>query len=263
MHFWINKSSQQGWRQGHICALRRPIPPAVVAAYYKRHHQGTRGRPMVTPVRRFQSLDSVVNNGLRHGGRPQQYHHPIRSSGNHVQPMHYNFNATTPVQHSERSTEGQVDPLEDIGELPMISKCKCLVYMFFVLIVMVAVTNYFVYGYPFVMGQITFMVVSSVSGILLLIAGSYFFVFKDLWEIRRESRLRRQQLTNNTEQNQQPQVVVEEPPPPPLQDSTEDPSEIPPPPYHIAILLSPQSDLDTIDIIQDQSPPPSYEKAVT
>ncbi|KAJ8959071.1 hypothetical protein NQ318_022327 [Aromia moschata] len=40
------------------------------------------------------------------------------------------------------------------------------------------------------------------------------------------------------------------------------PAEMPPPPYHIAVMLSPQNDLDAIQVIRD-SPPPSYEKAIT
>lgn len=39
------------------------------------------------------------------------------------------------------------------------------------------------------------------------------------------------------------------------------PAEVPPPPYHIAIMLPPQVDTETIII--DDSPPPSYDKAVT
>lgn len=38
--------------------------------------------------------------------------------------------------------------------------------------------------------------------------------------------------------------------------------EFPPPPYHIAIMLPSQNANETVQVIRD-SPPPSYEKAVT
>ena len=41
-----------------------------------------------------------------------------------------------------------------------------------------------------------------------------------------------------------------------------DSAELPPPPYHIAIMLPSQNGTETVQVIQD-SPPPSYEKAVT
>lgn len=39
--------------------------------------------------------------------------------------------------------------------------------------------------------------------------------------------------------------------------------EMSPPPYHIAIRLANQNDSEEIQIYDDQSPPPPYEKAVT
>jgi hypothetical protein len=39
-------------------------------------------------------------------------------------------------------------------------------------------------------------------------------------------------------------------------------AELPPPPYHIAIMLPSQNDTESVQVIRD-SPPPSYEKAVT
>lgn len=63
----------------------------------------------------------------------------------------------------------------------------------------------------------------------------------------------------------QTEYAEEQEPQRPTQLSIDDSDmrEMSPPPYHIAIRLTNQTELEEIQIYNDQSPPPSYEKAVT
>ncbi|CAG9773839.1 unnamed protein product [Ceutorhynchus assimilis] len=273
MHFWINKGNQQGHYWPRACRLVRP-PPEAVANYLARHQiirpRGLHPKPMVTPVRRFQSLESVSNNGLRHHGRTS----PGQRPNNNTRPTIHNnilyYNNVTSSRPSRLERERSLDNVEqtspqtlDNNELESyIRKFKfaLLAFALFSICVMFG-ANYLSSGQLWRLGVETLVIISVALVVLLL--GGIIILYLDE---RQNSATTSQQTLETTSPNQLNNDLQERPSVDyqrPTRLSIADVQEMSPPPYHIAIRLANQNDLEEIRIYDDQSPPPPYEKAIT
>jgi hypothetical protein len=84
MHFWIDKRSQTCGFSG-----RHRMPALSAGSFgqqHRRQRRTSRGKPMVTPVHRFQPIESVAGGGGGFGGQ----HGPRRFQQHHLQPHHHN-----------------------------------------------------------------------------------------------------------------------------------------------------------------------------
>ncbi|KAH1015818.1 uncharacterized protein LOC109538379 [Dendroctonus ponderosae] len=265
MHFWINKGNQQGHYWPRSCRLVRP-PPEAVANYLARHPRGFYPKPMVTPVRRFQSLESVSNNGLRYN-RSSPGHRPNRQATSNAHVVYYN---TSPNVRIEREISVDVDHeetnaqnLENIELELYIHKFKLALLGFaFLAICVLFGANYLSTGQLWRLGVETLVVISVLLIVLLL--GAIIIMYLDERHnanvaIANQQNAERRSIQLETE------YAEEQEPQRPTQLSIDDSGmrEMSPPPYHIAIRLTNQTELEEIQIYNDQSPPPPYEKAVT
>ncbi|CAH0563558.1 unnamed protein product [Brassicogethes aeneus] len=201
MHFWINKSSQGFVGYGHnrriLCSGGGFYPD-----------------PMVTPVHRFQSIESVANNGLRSSRQPYSprlSYHPVQTY-NYPHQNSRSPNVARSMEHISTTGNGAGAPLPQRNlTTPHRSRSqttcfKCGVWFFF---------------------------------------SMFFFFFAGVKAYIHGTQSEDVQQTAHAA-------------------ATMSNAELPPPPYHIAVMLSPRNNLDlaTVQVIRD-SPPPSYEKAVT
>lgn len=270
MHFWINKGNQgHYWQRG--CRLVRP-PPEAVANYLARHQiirpRGLYPKPMVTPVRRFQSLESVSNNGLRYS-RSSPCHRPNRA------PVHNNgqqivpYNASSvPRNDRERSSGAETNQTNsqtlDSNELKKyIRQFKITLISFALISVCVFFgANYLTTGQLWRLGVETLVIISVALVVLLL--GGIILLYLDERHNSASALMESQQNMEACNDELQLDDLEQRSEQRPSDLSIQsDIQEIPPPPYHIAIRFSNQNDLEGIQIIDDQSPPPPYEKAVT
>ncbi|KAG5890766.1 hypothetical protein JTB14_016503 [Gonioctena quinquepunctata] len=252
MHFWIDKRSQ-----GCGFNARRQVPPSISG--YGRNQRNLCGsfypKPMVTPVHRFQSIESVANNGLRLNRSPG-YHTrvPVQCSPT----VHYNGSSSNVcMPHVGRSSE-MLGP----GHTPRIrnnvsptSKLKCGMWIFFALVTFfLAGAKYLFHGINIGVEVLAFcsllVVVLIIGGLISLCEA---MVSYSPANTQVESPVPRVSERQEPEETSHQQVTA---------SLSQNSTEMPPPPYHIAVMLSPQNDLDSIQVIRD-SPPPSYEKVVT
>lgn len=98
--------------------------------------------------------------------------------------------------------------------------------------------------------------------VIILIVGGLVSLYEALSTVPPANPSRNEQATNQivTEPHELTEEVSNQVPNSITPVASE--TEVPPPPYHIAIMLPPQNDNDALTIIRD-SPPPSYDKAVT
>ncbi|XP_018561223.1 uncharacterized protein LOC108903494 isoform X2 [Anoplophora glabripennis] len=252
MHFWIDKRSQ-----GCGFNVRRQVPPSLSG--YGRNQRILCGslypEPMVTPVHRFQSIESATNNRLRYARSPG-YHPRIHSQ---VPPtVHYNGSSSNiRMPHMGRSLE-MIAP----GHTPTArnnnspkSKLKCGVWIFF------AVVTFFLAGAKYYFHGINIgveaLVFCSLLVIVLIIGGLISLCEAITSYSPTHTPIDAPNMA--TPEQQEIEETHNQVPTPAMPQNS---SEMPPPPYHIAVMLSPTADLDAIQVIRD-SPPPSYEKAVT
>ncbi|KAJ8972624.1 hypothetical protein NQ314_000080 [Rhamnusium bicolor] len=194
---------------------------------------------MVTPVHRFQSIESVANNGLRYTRTPG-YH--ARAHTQCPPSVHYNGSSSNiRMPQMGRSLE-MIAP----GNTPTTrnnasptSKLKCGVWIFFAINIGVEALVF-----------CSLLVIVLIIGGLISLCEAITSYSPSNTPIEAPVQMTEQQEPEDS-RNQVPSSALH-------QNS----AEMPPPPYHIAVMLSPQNDMDTIHVISD-SPPPSYEKAVT
>ncbi|KAL1497745.1 hypothetical protein ABEB36_008651 [Hypothenemus hampei] len=273
MHFWINKGNQHGqYYWPRACRLVRP-PPEAVANYLANRRRGCYPKPMVTPVRRFQSLESVSNNGLRHtrSSPGHRSNRPQLHSNAHV---FYN-NLTDPRTSridSERSTEildneqsHQIQTQENNELESYIRKFKfALVTFAFLAICVLFGVNYLTTGQIWRLGVET-LVIISVALVVLLLGGIIILYLDERQSAATTTIIHQQSLESNNDQlqlnslDEQPVSQI----PTLLSINESEIREMSPPPYHMAVRLTNHIHLDDIEIYQDQSPPPPYEKATS
>lgn len=245
MHFWIDKRSQG-------CGFNaRQIPPSLSG--YGRNQRNLCGsfypKPMVTPVHRFQSIEG----GLRNGRSGYHARLPLHCSTS----VHYNGSGSNirMPPNVARSVE-----MVDTGQSQVTrhnvsptSRLKCGVWIFFALVTFfLAGAKYYFHGINIGVEVLVFcslLVVVLILGGLISLCEA--IVSYSPANTRSEMPVMRiieeQEIEDPQDQGS------------PTNNTT---SELPPPPYHIAVMLAPRNDLDTIQVIRD-SPPPTYEKAVT
>ncbi|KAF7272743.1 uncharacterized protein LOC143196873 isoform X1 [Rhynchophorus ferrugineus] len=272
MHFWINKGNHQGhyWPRG--CAFVRP-PPEAVANYLSRPRpRGLYPKPMVTPVRRFQSLESVSNNTIRNN-RSSPHHRPNRPAvSSNTQIFYYTNSSNVRIPRVERSlgldnTQTSPQILENNELKQYIRKFKFALLLFGLLSICVFFgANYLTTGQLWRLGVETLVIISIACVVLLL--GGIILLYLDgntMDTSGNHSDINQQNSTDSS--NNQTNSDEFQPAPDDIASSLSihhsSLQELPPPPYHIAIRLSNQNNLETIQILDDQSPPPPYEKAVT
>ncbi|KAJ8923038.1 hypothetical protein NQ315_001586 [Exocentrus adspersus] len=250
MHFWIDKRSGCGFN------VRRQVPPSLSG--YGRNQRILCGslypEPMVTPVHRFQSIESVANNGLRYTSRTPGYHARVHSQV----PPSVHFNGSTSnirMPQMGRSLEIISPSHTPRHNNSPTSKLKCGVWIFF------AVVTFFLAGAKYYFHGINIgveaLVFCSLLVIVLIIGGLISLCEAITSYSPSHTPIEPSNVAASDQQEAEEahnQVAI-----PAVQQST---AEMPPPPYHIAVMLSPTPDLDAIQVIRD-SPPPSYEKAVT
>ncbi|XP_044252955.1 uncharacterized protein LOC123003945 [Tribolium madens] len=242
MHFWIDKRSQGCGFSGYGRSQR-----FMCGGFYP--------KPMVTPVHRFQSIESVANSGLRYA-RSSGYHSraPL-----HCQPsVHYNGAATSVRNNSQMGrsleiiTTGQIHTPTPRRHGTPTAKFKCGVWVFFAIVTFfLAGAKYYFHGVNIGMEAFAFC---SLLVIILIIGGlvSLYEAITATANAPQEENVAVAPVTDQEDtHNQVPSSLM-----PPAA------AELPPPPYHIAIMLPSQNDTESVQIIRD-SPPPSYEKAVT
>ncbi|XP_056638257.1 uncharacterized protein LOC130446197 isoform X1 [Diorhabda sublineata] len=243
MHFWIDKRSQGCGFNVH------QIPPSLSG--YGRNQRNLCNsfypKPMVTPVHRFQSIES----GLRNSRSGYHARIPLHCSTS----VHYNGSSIRIPPAVTRSSE-----MVDSGQSPATrhvsstSKLKCGVWIFFAIVTFfLAGAKYYFHGINI---GVEVLVFCSLLVVVLLLGGL----------ISLCEAIVSYSPANNRPEMPIMRIVEEQEADEPIQDqgssTTHVSSELPPPPYHIAVMLSPRNDLDEIRVIRD-SPPPSYEKAVT
>ncbi|XP_023012113.2 uncharacterized protein isoform X1 [Leptinotarsa decemlineata] len=254
MHFWIDKRSQ-----GCGFNARRQVPPSISG--YGRNQRNLCGsfypKPMVTPVHRFQSIESVANNGLRNNRSPG-YHErlPAQSPSSSV---HYNGSSgNIRIPHVGRSLEmiapGHTATIRN--NVSPTSRMKCGVWIFFALVTFfLAVAKYYFHGINIgveVLAFCSLLVVVLIIGGLISLCEAVISYSPTNTNVEAPV-LQVAERQTESEENRHRQVST---------SLSQNSAELPPPPYHIAVMLSPQNDLDSIQVIRD-SPPPSYDKAVT
>ncbi|KAJ8983973.1 hypothetical protein NQ317_008677 [Molorchus minor] len=212
-------------------------------------------KPMVTPVHRFQSLEGVTHSAYRTTRSPG-YHarHAQRPS------VHYNGSSSNiRMPQMGRSLE-MVAP----GNTPSTtrnpptttSKLKCGVWIFFAVVAfLLASVKYYFHEINIGMEALVFC---SLFLIAWIIGGLVSFCETMTSSYSRSNSLLDAPHAQMDEQHGLDNNHI----PPPAPALSQNSAEMPPPPYHIAVMLSPTNDLDAIQVIGD-SPPPSYEKAVT
>ncbi|XP_076260922.1 uncharacterized protein LOC143196873 isoform X2 [Rhynchophorus ferrugineus] len=174
MHFWINKGNHQGhyWPRG--CAFVRP-PPEAVANYLSRPRpRGLYPKPMVTPVRRFQSLESVSNNTIRNN-RSSPHHRPNRPAvSSNTQIFYYTNSSNVRIPRVERSlgldnTQTSPQILENNELKQYIRKFKFALLLFGLLSICVFFgANYLTTGQLWRLGVETLVIISIACVVLLL-----------------------------------------------------------------------------------------------
>ncbi|CAG9857142.1 unnamed protein product [Phyllotreta striolata] len=267
MHFWIDKRSQR-------CGFNtRQIPPSFSG--YGRSQRSLCGsfypKPMVTPVHRFQSIEGGLRANGRSGynGRLPQLS-PIPSTS-----VHYN-NADG---HRSRSAAGpgeapESDPARPNNPSPTY-RLKCGVWIFFALIMFfLAGAKYYFHGVSTSNSiyRLTLIRIVQINiGVEVLVFVSLLVVALMLGGLislceavasftppanRSDTPIMRIIEEQEQEEGERRNSTVNV--------NNNAPTEMPPPPYHIAVMLCPRggNDLNTVHIIRD-SPPPTYEKAVT
>ncbi|CAH1956524.1 unnamed protein product [Acanthoscelides obtectus] len=214
---------------------------------------------MVTPVHRFQSIESVVNNGLRCS----------RSTGYHARPP---VHCSPSVHYNGVSSNIRIPRVPQMGgSLEMVatahnpttrnrhsptSKLKCGVWIFFALVTFfLAGSKYYFHGINIGVEALVFcallVVVLIVGGMISLC--EVIFSYAPSYNAGSPSTQATDQSENQETHNIPAQTST-------ANNTPQHPAEIPPPPYHIAVMLSPQNgNMDAIHVLRD-SPPPSYEK---
>jgi len=229
------------------------VPPSVSG--YGRNQRflcgGLHPKPMVTPVHRFQSIESVANNGLRHARSPGYHSRPHWQSS-----VHYN-GASSSIRnnHMGRSLEmisaGQTHtPCPRRNSTPT-AKLKCGVWAFFAIVTFfLAGAKYYFHGVNIGMEAFAFC---SLLVVILIIGGlvSLYEAITSTANAAEGELVASSPHAEQQEDDSHIQVPTLIPP---------SGAELPPPPYHIAIMLPLHN--ETVQVIMD-SPPPSYEKAVT
>ncbi|XP_030768070.1 uncharacterized protein LOC115891663 isoform X2 [Sitophilus oryzae] len=228
---------------------------------------------MVTPVRRFQSLESVTNNTLRYARSP--YHRPNNRSAASNNPhniLYYHNSSNVRIPRLERATPDrgnvQTSPhmIENNVLKSYICKFKFGLFVFAFMSVLVFFgANFLTTGEIWRMG-VEGGVVIAIAFIVLMIGGTILLYLSGYASASQDFPVIQQNSNDSTviEQNRLEET-------PPHQEPTAnhisvhqvDVQELPPPPYHIAVRLSNQNHTEGIQILDDQSPPPPYEKAIT
>ncbi|KDR13835.1 hypothetical protein L798_12014 [Zootermopsis nevadensis] len=308
MHFWIDKRSQTCGFSG-----RHRVPASLSAASCGRQRRRSRGKPMVTPVHRFQPIECVAGGGGglggQHGARrslnhhqqlQQQHHHHhrqlgcfppaysgitspagggVRSTGAHAVELDSSVFLDLPIDgsgnHNAAHNSHQLEPQLMTG-----GRRKCVVWASF------ALAALFVAGAKFYIDHQRVDLELPILGTLLVV-----FLFAGctltLCRLKAKCNFITAAVTSSSQtphsttspQGQaqghemetasnedivlgqivdQTSAIILSPPSGPTQAP-----EQPPPPYHIAILLPQQTGRSETTQGHDESPPPSYDKAIS
>ncbi|PSN52201.1 hypothetical protein C0J52_06106 [Blattella germanica] len=275
MHFWIDKRSQTCGFSG-----RHRVPGSLSAGQQqRRQRRRSRGKPMVTPVHRFQPIECVA--GGQHGARSGLTSPAggVRSAGPHELELETSVYLNLPLDGSgdpnAAQNNHQLEP-----QLMTVGRLKCGMWASF------ALATVFVAGAKFyfdhqgagleVLVFCTLLVVFLLAGCSVSVCRSK--ATRDLITAAVTSTSQAPHSTTSHQPHELEttssedlglQTIVESsttiiiaPASGPPQPQIPVP-EPPPPPYHIAILL-PQQNRNS-DPMQgnDESPPPSYEKAIS
>lgn len=261
MHFWIDKRSQGCGHNG-----RYRVPPSLSGP--RRNQRllcgGVHPKLMVTPVHRFQSIESVATGGLRHPRAPS-YHtrFPL-----HVHPQCTPIlrNNVAGVNNSMQGLANEQSQNQTVttgrANTPT-AKLKCGVWAFFaILTFFIAGAKYYFHGSNMGIEALAFCSLL----VIVLIIGGLVSLYEALSKVPAATQTTptRNPPSQNPSTSEQQQELTEEIPNQvpnsiaPVASQT----EMPPPPYHIAIMLPTHAENEPLTIIRD-SPPPSYDKAVT
>ncbi|XP_065160175.1 lateral signaling target protein 2 homolog isoform X2 [Atheta coriaria] len=297
MHFWINKSQGCGFNG-------RYVPPSISAG--TRRNQVP--KPMVTPVHRFQSIESVASGGLHahlHGHHGQNHshqshhhaHHQHPPSGHHQSHRHprapsYHTRFPVPQQNAsshQRSSRrvsidyvsnghrGTLTPINSSGGHgsdgtnghvvnSTTAKLKCGVWAIISLVpFMVVASKYYLHGESVGAELLVFLIML----LLILLAVGFVSLFEAFSQKRTSRSPSVVQISSEQNDTFEESHASSATNPPPthavvnMSAANVAALELPPPPYHIAVTLPPaHPHNERLTIIQD-SPPPTYEKAVT
>ncbi|KAJ9578601.1 hypothetical protein L9F63_005178 [Diploptera punctata] len=303
MHFWIDKRSQTCGFSG-----RHRVPASLSAAgcgqTQRRQRRRSRGKPMVTPVHRFQPIECVGGGiGGQHGTRRNLHHHQQLQHHHHRQlhnclpPAYGGLTSPAGGMRSTGPHAVELDssvfldlPLDGTGDpnaphnnhqlepqlMTVGSRLKCGMWASF------ALATVFVAGAKFyfdhqgagleVLVFCTLLVVFLLAGCTVSLCRSK--ATRDLITAAVTSSSQPPHSTTSHQGQMQAHDLEtassedmgldqsSAPPTGPSQAPLPAP-EPPPPPYHIAILLPQQNrNLDPVHG-NDESPPPSYDKAVS
>ncbi|XP_063220816.1 uncharacterized protein LOC134530133 [Bacillus rossius redtenbacheri] len=227
MHFWIDKRSQACGFSG------RHRVPAPLCAQHRRRSRRPRGKPMVTPVHRFQPIECT--GGGQHGRRAARQLHASAGLAGPAAPG---------ARASELDSSVFLDvPLEDNANAPPrapqllpVGRLKCGMWATF------ALASVFVAGAKFYFnhqGAGLEVLVFCALLVALLLAGCTALLCR--------ARTTPAPVPPPAVPAPVPAPVLAPVPPAP-------PPELPPPPYHVAVLLPAQP---------EDAPPPPYDKAVS
>ncbi|XP_069703782.1 uncharacterized protein [Periplaneta americana] len=311
MHFWIDKRSQTCGFSG-----RHRVPASLSAAgcgqQQRRQRRRSRGKPMVTPVHRFQPIECVGGGGIggQHGARRSLHHHQQMQHHHHRQ-LH---NCLPPVYSGITSPAGGVRttgahaveldssvfldlPLDGSGDpnaphnnhqlepqLMPVGRLKCGMWASF------GLATVFVAGAKFyfdhqgagleVLVFCTLLIVFLLAGCTVSLCRSK--ATRDLITAAvtsssqaphsatsQQGQTQSHELETASSEDiglgqmvDQSSTIILAPTSGPPQAQLPAP-EPPPPPYHIAILLPQQTRNSDSVPANDESPPPSYDKAVS
>ncbi|GJQ81763.1 hypothetical protein Trydic_g310 [Trypoxylus dichotomus] len=267
MHFWIDKRSQGCGFNG-----RYLVPPSISGSRRRAGCGGVYPKLMVTPVHRFQVLGGCEGFGRRarvpsYRNHPRFFiHRPSTCQQENVLPNNNNNNSNANVVSSVEQTNNAVNrsmtllPSRDSGSVSPSAPntgLKCGVWAFF------AIVTFFIAGAKFYFhgGTIGMEAMAFCSFlILILIIGGLVSLYETVTSSRRMNQNAQISVQISNDQNEssdEPSTQV------PNSVSPLNTTEVSPPPYHVAIMLPPQTNgEDALTILRD-SPPPSYEKAIT
>lgn len=271
MHFWIDKRSQGCGFNG-----RYLVPPSISGSRRRAGFCGG-GYPklMVTPVHRFQVLGGCEGFGRRVRG-PGYRNHPRffihRPSTCHQDNSHSNNNngssgnVVNNVEQSNNAVNRSLTllPSRENGTAtprtissPATGGVKCGVWVFFAMVTFfIAGAKFYFHGGTIGMEALAFCSFL----ILILVIGGLVSLYETITSSRRtnqNAQISVQISNDQNESSEEPSSHV------PNNVSPLNATEVSPPPYHVAIMLPPQSDGDDSLTILRDSPPPSYDKAVT
>ncbi|XP_022916217.1 uncharacterized protein [Onthophagus taurus] len=264
MHFWIDKRSQGCVRfnGGHI------IRPYIAGFRRGASYSGVYPKLMVTPVHRFQSIESVANAGRRNQNRGPGYYHARfieRTRGEQIDVPSNGEIHPCPVIEENLTQGNALNRSNDVlshsssalpRETSSTAKIKCGVWAFFAIITFfIALAKFYFHGANMGMEALAFC---ALLVFILLVGG-----LVSLYEAVTSCPLHGQnsaQVSNEQNEIHEESSQVHVPNDVPV---LVNPAEMPPPPYHIAIMLPTQDVNESLQIIRRDSPPPTYEKAVT